>query len=269
MMSHPAFADPGPRLDAFIKVEGDHTGAEVVQYGVGSIYSFFDGRRDRRLFDTEAYAVRRYQRIDGGWLRLHREVALYRDPATGKIINSWYNPYLERNVEVIDIVQEFNRQYLVSDLGKVFDVGISAHDDDAHLHRNFFISRPAELPPAQYPLHGQEPTWDLAEYHNYFCKLSDLLNPNVPNAAAIGSTNSVCSYLPWLEMGNVPGFLIFHMRSKKLARVEDMSADLVAYVAKRYPTHLTAPTEFKPNDLATTGLNFYKTVIDAKRKETH
>ncbi len=45
MMSHPAFADPGPRLDAFIKVEGDHTGAEVVQYGVGSIYSFFDARR--------------------------------------------------------------------------------------------------------------------------------------------------------------------------------------------------------------------------------
>jgi hypothetical protein len=257
--------DPAKRLDAFIKVEGDLAGKEVVQYGAGSIYTFIEGQTDRKLFDTEAFAVRRYQRIDGGWVRLHREVAVYRDAETGKIINNWYNPYLERYVPVLDIVQEFNRQYLVSELGKSFNVTVKTHDDDAFFVRNFFISREAEIQPKDYPLHGQDTRWELAEYHNYFCKISDLVNPKLTSAPCVGVTNSVSSFLPWLEMGNVPGHLIFQMRSAKLARVQDMPKDLVDYVAKNYPDYLGAPTSFSPADAKTTGLNFYRQIIDKAR----
>jgi Protein of unknown function (DUF1838) len=259
------FADPTQRLDAFIKVEGDTAGTEVVQYGAGSIYTFIEGQVDRKLFDTEAFAVRRYRRVEGGWVRLHREVAVYRDATTGKIINSWYNPYLERDVEVMDIVQEFNRQYLVEDLGKTFDISVKTHGDDAFFARNFFISREAEIQPKDYPLHGQDTRWELSEYHNYFCKLADLTNEKLTSVRCVGATNSVSSFLPWLQMGNVPGHLIFQMRSAKLARVTDMPKDLVDYVAKNYPTHLMAPEAFKPNDAHTTGLNFYKQIIDKGR----
>jgi len=258
------FTDPTQRLDSFIKVEGDVGGAQVVQYGAGSIYTFFEGQKDRKLFDTEAYAVRRYQRTAGGWVRLHREVAVYRDAMTGKIINSWYNPYLERDVEVMDIVQEFNRQYLVADLGNTFDVSVKISGDDAFFARNFFINREAEIQPRDYPLHGQDTRWELSEYHNYFTKLSELTNPKLTSARCVGATNSVSSFLPWLEMGNAPGHLIFQMRSAKLARVEDMPADLVQYVAQRYPTHLEAPKEFTAADAHTTGMNFYKQIIDKK-----
>lgn len=257
--------DPAKRLDTFIKVEGDISGKTVVQYGVGSIYTFIEGQTDRKLFDTEAYAVRRYQRIDGGWVRLHREVAIYRDADTGKIINEWYNPYLERKVPVMDIVQEFNRQYLVADLGKSFNVTVKTHDDDAFFVRNFFISREAEIQPKDYPLHGQDTRWELSEYHNYFCKVSDLVNPKLTSVAAVGVTNSVSSFLPWLEMGNVPGHLIFQMRSSKLARVEDMPKDLVDYAAKNYPDHLQAPDKFLPADANTTGQNYYRQIIDRAR----
>ena len=259
------FTDPTQKLDAFIKVEGDTAGKEVVQYGVGSIYTFIEGQKDRKLFDTEAFAVRRYEHTPGGWIRFHREVAVYRDAQTGKIINSWFNPYLERNVEVIDIYQQFNRQYLVADLGKSFDINVKVHDDDAFFSRNFFVSREAEIQPKDYPLQGQDSRWELSEYHNYFCKLSDLNNKKLSSAPCVAATNSVSSFLPWLEMGNVPGHLIFQMRSAKLARVEDMPKDLVDYVTKHYPTYLKAPETFVPNDANTTGMNFYKQIIDAKR----
>ena len=260
------FDDPQQKLDAFIKTEGDTSGAEHVVYGESTIFALIRGQPGRPLIKSELYAVRRYMRTDGGWIRLHREAGVYRDLETDEILSHWYNPYLEREVEVIDLAQEFNRKYLASELGKTLDIGVMVHGDDVFFQRNFFISRKSSITPDEYPLHSSGPNYDLAEYHNYFTKLSAIEDENLSAAPAFGVTNSVNNWLPWMEMGNRPGYLIHQSRFKKLKGVNDMPEGFVAHIAAHYPDHLLAPTEFREIDLNTTGWNFYKQVIDERCK---
>lgn len=262
----PDFSDPMQKLDAFIKCEGDTSGAEHVVYGEATIFAFIPGRSGIPLIKSELYAVRRYLPTEGGWIRLHREAGVYRDLETNEIVSHWYNPFLQREVEVIDLAQEFNRKYLASELGKSWNVGVMVHGNDVFFQRNFFISRKSSITPQEYPLHSSGPDYDLAEYHNYFTKLDALENPDVTAAPAFGVTNSVNNWLPWMEMGNRPGYLIHQTRYKKLAGVEYMPEGFRTYIGTHYPDFLSAPTEFRENDLNTTGWNFYKQVIDERRK---
>lgn len=260
------FDDPQKKLDAFIKTEGDISGAEHVVYGEATIFSFIPGQSGKPLIKSELYAVRRYLPTEGGWIRLHREAGLYRDINTNEILTHWYNPFLEREVEIIDLAQEFNRPYLASELGKSWNVSVMVHDDDVFFQRNFFISRPSSLTPEDYPLHSAGANFDLSEYHNYFTKLSALEDDSLTAAPSFGVTNSVGNWLPWMEMGNRPGYLIHQTRFKKLKSVQDMPSDFVEYIARHYPDQLSAPTEFREIDASTTGWGFYKQVIDDRRQ---
>lgn len=261
------FADPVQKLDAFIKVEGDTSGEEHFLYGYGTIYAYIDGMPDRKLMDTELYAVRRYRRIEGGWVRLHREAGIYRDPDTKQILTRWRNPWLERDIEPINIYQEFNRRYLAADLGRAFNIGVGVQGDDVFMQRSFFIVRPSEYQPADYPVHGQDHFYNLSEFINFFAKASDIVNPRLTAAPAVGVTNSVTGWFPWMEMGNAPGQLVHQTRFKKVSTLADIPADFADVVRRHDPKFLTAPTEFAAPDLATSGERFYKSVIDQRIRD--
>jgi len=260
------FDDPGQKLDAFIKTEGDISGAEHVVYGQATIFALIPGQAGRPLLKSELFAIRRYLPTEGGWVRLHREAGVYRDLDNNEILKRWYNPYLRRKVEIIDLAQEFNRKYLVSEMGKSWNVNVMVHHDDVFFQRNFFISRNSSIPPKEYPLHSSGPHYDLAEYHNYFTRRSALEDESISSAPAFGVTNSVASWLPWMEMGNRSGYLIHQSRFKKLRGVSDMPRDFVEHIAARHPSHLSAPAEFREIDVNTTGWDFYRRVIDERRK---
>lgn len=260
------FSDPARKLDAFVKIEGDTSGAEHFLFGFGTIFAYIDGMPDKKLFDTELFAVRRYRRIDGGWLRLHREAGIYRDPKTHAILKRWYNPWLERDIEPINIFQEFSRRYLVADLGRSFNINTSQQGDDVFMQRNFFVVRPSEYDPRNYPVHGQDHFYNLSEFINFFASARDIADPRLSAAPAVGVTNSVTGWFPWLEMGNAPGQLVHQTRFKKVSSVADLPADFVDVVRAHDPKYLTAPTEFSAPDLTTSGERFYKPVIDERIK---
>ena len=254
------FPDKKDMLDAFIKAEGDTSGEEVVLYGVSNVYTYIPGQTDQKVFDIELYAVRRYQPIDGGWLRLHREAGAFRDAETGEIMTRWYNPFIEREVEIIDLFQEFNRRYLAENLGKTWNVAASRHGNDLFFQRNFFLSEEAEIQPSEYPLHGSATTYDLSEYINLFTTMDAITDRSITSAPAFGVTNSVGNWLPWMEMGTRPGFLVH-----QFSRTERLPEDLKAYVRERDPSFLVAPTEFSPRDEVGTSLVHYKKIIDERR----
>jgi hypothetical protein len=259
------FADSAALLDAFIKTEGDQSGETSVTYGYGTLFSWFPNQANGPLVDTELCAVRRYRRIPGGWVRLHREVGLYRDHKTKKILKTWYNPYIEREVEIIDLFQEFNRRYVAETLGKTWFIDYSEMTGDAFFQRNFFIDRPSPMHPRDYPLHSQDVHYELSEYVNYFAKVDALLDPSVSSAHSTGATNSIGNLLPWMEMGNHPGKIIHQIHFTKLSRVEEMPADFLDYAAKRYPKYLEAPTDYVESDLNNTSWTKYRDVIDQRR----
>lgn len=258
-------ADPGARLDAFVKTEGDVSGREHYVYTYARCYTFIEGQRDRHLFDRELLMARRFFRTEGGWIRLHRESAIYRDPATGKRLTSYFNPYLERSVEVIDLSRDFNRKYMTADMGRSLNIQLAVSEDDVYFRRQFFVSRPAEIHPSAYPLHGTATTYDLSENHDYFTRRSDLENAALSSAPSWGTTVSIANWLPWMEMGTAPGVLIHHIRFSKVADISEIpNRDFVGTLTSIFPDAVHAPATFAEDDVNTTGMGWYKKVIDKK-----
>lgn len=260
-----AFQDPHSRLDAFVRVEGDASGELVVQHDVGSVYSFFDGVTDRRLFDTERFALRRYRRIEAGWLRTERAVTVYRDPESHRIIAAWKNPWLERSVDVIDLAQESSHQFSVAELGKSYDIGVTIHEDDVFVQHSSFAVEASPITPLSHPLHGQDDIWEGSDFLNFFCRLRDVNNRKLARVPAVSSYNRVSSLLPWLEMGDVASAMIVQTRSEKLKRVEELPRDLLDHAIKLYPTYLALPAEATlPPPVSASGMDFYKAEIARK-----
>jgi hypothetical protein len=259
-------ADPDGLLRAFVKVEGDAAGRQEHTYSYANVYTLFDQRRDRHLFDRELLTSRRFVPTEGGWIRLHREVAIYRDPKTKRILERFHNPYLQREVDVIDIHRDFNRRYLVADVGKALDIGVMEAEQDVFFYRRFFVSRIAELQPRDYPLHGSDERYELAESHNYFVARNHVLDESLTSVPMRGVTTSISNWLPWMEMGTAPGKLIHQIRFAKLETLDDIpNADFVPTITRKYPEHLRAPDRFDEADAGNTGMGWYKAIIDAKK----
>jgi len=59
------------------------------------------GEGNRRLFDYDGFSASRFEAFDGGYRMLNRELGAYRDPQSGAILDRWLNPYLGREVQVL------------------------------------------------------------------------------------------------------------------------------------------------------------------------
>ncbi len=259
------FADPAQLLRAYVRTEGDASGKQHIAYGYGSLFSFDSGYPDRKLIDTEQFATRRYVETEDGSIRYHREVVVYRDPVTGRIIQSWYNPVIDRHVEPIELYTTFSRRYRVADVSKTLQISAAVNGNEVFFRRGFFSNRPSELQPRQYPLHAQDAQYESAETMFFLAKLSDLQDPSLSAVPTVGGVNRFTNFLPWMEMDNVPGWLVWDFRVAKLAGVEQLPRrDLVDYVNARYPGAFVAPTEFSEADNTSTGYAYYKEVIDQR-----
>lgn len=119
---HVDLDDPVQRLEAYIRANGDTSGKPVVSHGTGTVYGYVPGEKPRPLFGLEVVGVSRYQKIEGGYLRLHREIGYYTDLATGAVIKRWFNPWLQREVDVIPIQNDpVNRRFTVQESGYRYD----------------------------------------------------------------------------------------------------------------------------------------------------
>ena len=114
--------DPAQKLEAFIRANGDTSGNPVATYGTARSTAMCRARSRAPLFGLEVVGMSRYEKIDGGYLRLHREIGYYTDLKTGEVIRRWFNPWLQREVEVIPIQNDpVNRRYTVQNTNYSFE----------------------------------------------------------------------------------------------------------------------------------------------------
>jgi hypothetical protein len=257
--------NPRELVEAYVKTVGDTSGKASFTYGEVIVMAMVPGERGRKLFSLEVVGASRFLPIEGGYQRLHREVGLYTDLETGDVLRAWTNPFLDRAVEVIHIQndpvnfpftvaqQEGPRRILFEDFG-----------DHIVFHREVLLRYPSALPRAEYPLHSHSDWYEAAELFNSFGSRRDLENPDISSAAEIGSWSRVGPWLPWMEMADRPGHLLYHGRSRKLAGgVDELPERLREYIERNMPKYLEAPDRFEePNE---TSWSYFKKVLDERR----
>jgi hypothetical protein len=255
-------SDPAQQLEAYVRANGDTSGRASATWATGTVYGYVPGEKPRPLFGLEVFGMGRYQRIDGGYLRLSREVGYYTDLKTGAVLTRWFNPWLQRDVEVVPIQNDpVNRRFTLQNIS----FRINAFGDEVAMYREVPLRYPNPLDRANYPLYSSGDFYEAMEMFNTFVRRSDLANSELTSVPSTGSWTRLGPWLPWMEMGAHQGYLVYHSRSFKPAEgLAGIPAWLIEHVRNNHPKYLEAPTEFTSPD--ETSWTFFKKKVDAERK---
>ncbi len=252
---------PAQKLEAYVRTVGDTSGKAVTTYAFGTVYAYVPGEKPRALFNLEVVGMGRYVKATDGYQRLSREIGYYTDLQSGEILTRWFNPYLQREVEVIPIQNDpVNRKFTVQNATyKVMEQG-----DSITFYREVPLRYPNALDRAGYPLYSSGDFYEAMEMFNNFVSRADLENERLTSLPSAGSWARLGPWLPWMEMALSPGSLVYHARSNKVLNgIEGLRPALREYIASDNPKYLQAPAEFSAPD--ETSWTFFKKLIDARR----
>jgi hypothetical protein len=255
-------ADPRERLEAYIRAHGDTAGGETFWYAQGTVFGHVPGERPRPLFGLEVVGVSRFEPIEGGWLRLHREVGYYTDLATGQILERWHNPFTDRTVDVLHIQNDpVNRRFTVENT----NIGVMEAGDEVIFYREVPLRYPNPLPRAEFPRYSSGDFYEALEMFNTFARRSDLEDRSRTAVPSVGSWARQGPWLPWMEMGRYDGHLIYHSRSvSRGGDPEVIPARLREHMKQHHPKYLSAPEQFTSPD--ETSWTFFRKHIEEQRK---
>lgn len=254
---------PEDNLTAFVKMRASlDENEETTYWWKGSIWSMVPGERSRKLFDMEAYNIAKIRKVEGGYEMLTREVAIYLDPETGEILEEWENPWTGKKVDVLHVWNDpVNQQFMLE--GRFGPWGVpynKMYNGTIVMNSDIFLLYPSVLPKTEYPLNSRSDMYQAAELFQFFFSEEDMNNPNLTNIDANISWTRISDFLPWMEMADLPGQLVYHCRGHKLPNsYADLPAYLREYVERKFPQFASAPDEFvTPNETSWTYFKKYK-----------
>jgi len=251
-------------------------GKPTLYWWKGSVYSRVEGERDRHLFDVQGMNIRQCSsRIDPvrgfGFRSVSREIMLYIDPQTGQVLRRWKNPFTGQEVTVLQVSNDpVNARAWVwandeqgkprgelTDTYKVYDDVLM---DNAGAARLFYKN----------PLAGDYQEYVGGWYHamefgSQTALASEALDPKDAEIDSTALTwGRISTWLPWMEMGDRAGILIFHTAGTRLDSFEELPPVVLKELKTNYPTYLAPPPldDARPNE---TSWTVFKRHIDAQR----
>ena len=264
--------NPEDALKAARKIQASlKDGEQAIYYWEGSVYSRVPQERDKLLFTYVGMNIRatKTDTADGktGYRQVSREILLYMDPKTGQVVDKWLNPWTKKEVEIVHIVNDpvNSRGVLTSD-----NIGTPFSTVDGRVFWN--IEVPLLYP---NPMKGEvykeyvgtkQNMYQAIEMFNFAVDEKELINAKKARADNVNiSWARVCQWLPWMQMGDKEGWLMFNGQGKKLSKFEALPKELKDFIAKEHPEFTSAPPldDKRPNE---TSWTYFKKWLDNKLK---
>ncbi|HMQ09004.1 MAG TPA: DUF1838 family protein [Saprospiraceae bacterium] len=258
--------NPKDNLEAFVKMRASlDTNENTVYYWTGRIYGNIPGERARPLFDMEAMNIALIRKVDGGYQMLTREVALYQDLNTGEYLSQWDNPYTGLTVDVIHVWNDpVNQSYLLE--GRFGPWGVPYKrmgNNRLVMYSDIWLFYPSPLPVKDYPLHSRSDMYQAAELFQFFMNEDELLDPHTRNVYSEVGWTRISDFLPWMNMGNREGHLVYQCRGYKIdGDFEKLPEPFKAYILEHHPEYATPPDTFVTPNM--TSWTYFKKVLDEK-----
>jgi len=237
----------------------------VTRYGTweGKAYSRVPGEKDRHIFSVIGINIRQclktYDDTKGrGFRSLSREIQMYLDPISNEIIDKWQNPWTNEEVSVIHVANDpVNMRAISYEYDKNGD---TTRTIKAKRYGDI-IASPTEIPLFyKNALGGEYQKYVGGMYHameifNSFYNAEKLLDNNVHNIGeSHGGWTRVAQWLPWMEMGDKTGLMIFNASVFNTFDIEKVSERLLNVLKNRYPLYLNPPPldDDRPNETSWT-----------------
>lgn len=258
--------NPRDNLTALLKLQADTSGADVISGFPGEVWGWVPGEGNKLLFKSYGIGASHVEQVDDGWRFYHREILYYMDPQTGEILDDWVNPYTTRRVEVQHILNDPVHRFYALDGGRfAFPWPYTVMGDDLVFRISVFAFRDSQLPRLDYPLHSADDSYQAAELWMMNGRVSEIMDPDITSASCVTSWTRVGQWLPFMEMGNRPGVMVYHSDAYKLLEgVSQIPASILQYTEKHYSKYLESPTEWQSLALNESQASVTKREIDKR-----
>lgn len=273
--------DPRENLYGFAKMWGTIGPKAVISGYQGLQYAVVGKTRAVPVFGYCGFGnIRNVIQPDGSIKVMGKECAYFTDPASGKILDHWDNPWTGERVEVYNF---FNDEFR-GNLGltrKVFKIG------DSETVNNDNGKRAAEGEPFRLPWQkiGDQYllSWDYAheytnpvtpegwpkassgrrvnpsEHFTLYTPVAEIEDRSLASARYVGGFMRQAPWWPWMKMGAgapggpVDGVLIGRMHSYKITgTIDDIPRAVLDRVAKDRPDLLEEPVDGPDNGVIDT-----------------
>ncbi len=261
---------PLDNLIALLKLQADLAGRPVYSGFPGKAWGWVPGEGNYLLFNTYGLGASRleYSAEEQAFRFMHREALLYCDPRTGEVLEEWVNPLTGARLEVLHILNDpVNRLYTLSGGPFAPPYPYSVYGD--RLVFQLDVLRSTERSPLtrrDYPLHAQQDLYQSGELWAITGSLREINDPAVTSAACHTSWKRISMWLPFMEMGNRPGVMIYHSQAFKLMHGwSDLPVKIRSWVEKNQPKYLEPPATWEGLGKNETTWSYSKKIIDERR----
>lgn len=236
-------ASPDGRLRNFIMIRGALDEALVTSWVSARYYGVVEDRMDP-LFAVVSAVFSRYRQIADGYEAINFELAWFTDPVTGKALDIWRNPYTGQDCKVpmgglppskIRFGKDLSFHVARPLPGMEIEHDILPFDqrgDDVWVTER---SRTSALFP------GATRPFRYSESNTFHCHRRDLERPGATRVTSEVSFTNVCSWRPWMGMGDRPGHLTATGIGRQNATRDSLPPAWLDATAARRPDVLQDP----------------------------
>lgn len=266
-----SFDNPDHQIAMYRKIQCSTRDLEpVVYHWSGRVWSRVPGEADRHLWNVEGMNIRQCVTVEDkargkGVRMVSRELMLYLDPATGKLLETWANPWTGQTNRIFHVANDPVNQAPVFPYGPDgVPFRIPMRVEDGRIFWN--IEAPLFY---TNPMGGDFQDVVGNHYHameifNFMADEARLRDPRTRNAGAAVSWARLSGWMPFMEMGSRPGALVFNATGQVVKGVEALPLVLKDQIALRYPEYRVPPPPDDARPNATTWTEFRK-FIEAER----
>jgi hypothetical protein len=260
--------DPAVNFNACMKLRGDLSGADFFFGFPGEAWAMAPDRKPVHCFNTLGFSSAKLEAVPEGYRIYSREVLVFLDPESGEILAEWSNPFLGgRKVEVFHTANDpVNGVFTPGGPGPLAGpYPYVSFGDQVVFQWNFFIHHEAAMSRADYPLYSSGDIDQHAELWGLIGRKSDILDPDTTSAVCTMSWSRVADWLPFMEMGNLPGKMAFHSHAMKLmGGPEELPRPFLDYIEANHAEYLSAPSDWNGFEVTSAAENF-RQLIEARK----
>lgn len=231
------------RLRTFIMMRGALDEGLITSWVSARYYGVVEDRIDP-LFAVVSAVFSRYRMVADGFVAVNFELAWFTDPETGKALETFRNPYTNQDCKVPagglppsqfrfgrDLSFHLGRD--VPGLQMEHDVlPFDVRGDDVWVteRSRTAIGFPGAARPFRY-----------SESNTFHAKKRDLERPGATRVTSEVSFTNVCSWRPWMQMGDRPGHLTAIGIGRQNAAMDSLPPAWVEATAAKRPEVLKDP----------------------------
>ena len=238
-----------PTLEAWMRLAGAMDDRLVIWWMDGVRYAVMDSEATP-IYGMKVGMFQRYFRQPGGFWKLAMfELTYYTDLQTGRLLETWENPYTGATNKVRHV-------RLGPDIRHQTEAGQLADPDDKAM-QSFLQNYSTTLGPALisgdtlwlpssvqarivFPS-PKAPDIRISHYTTAMGSLRQATDPTVVSAPCSLAFQNVLKWEPWMQMGDHRGHLMSQAAGRKLERVEDLPDDYLEMAYQQHPKLIADP----------------------------